>query len=269
MMNQKNFEFLRDQVKYTGFGEGLAAMLGEQIAKQQPAFTLTHENSFGKDAVTTALYFKKSAQRDLYFFNAYQMKLKKEYEPEVLKQTFYINKDNTFTMKEAYNLMSGRAVNKDLTNKAGQQYNAWIQMDFGRRTPNGNHKFNQYHQHYGYDLEKVLSRHPIEELKEEAQKMYLLASLKKGNRQSATVLQEGNRQKCFIEANPKFKTLNIYDGYMRRLYIRQPEKEQHAVGQSQKVKSGTKKEQQVAGESEGEILQKTKKKSKRKANKIA
>lgn len=266
-MNQENLAYLRDQVKYTGFGDGLAELLKEKMEKQLPEFTLRHQSNFGKDTVTTGLYFKKSAQSDMYFFNAYKMALKKEYKPEALEQTFYINRENNITMKEAYNLMSGRAVNKDLTNKAGQRYNAWIQMDFHEKTPNGNHKLKQYHENYGYDLETVLSRHPIEELKQEEQKAYLLASLKKGNRQSATLVQDGNVQKCFIEANPKFKTLNMYDEYMRRLHTRQSQTEQQSERQGRRVKQEAKKEEPEAGAAE--TPKKTKKRRKRKTKKIA
>ncbi len=36
--------------------------------------------------------------------------------------------------------MEGRSVNKDLTNKEGQVYNAWVQMDFKQSDDNGNFK---------------------------------------------------------------------------------------------------------------------------------
>jgi len=35
--------------------------------------------------------------------------LQKAGENEPVKQTFYVGKDNTFTLKEGYNLMAGRA----------------------------------------------------------------------------------------------------------------------------------------------------------------
>ena len=50
--------------------------------------------------------------------------------------------------------MSGRAINKDLTTKEGQLYNAWMQMDFKETDKNGNYQLKQYHTNYGYDLEK-------------------------------------------------------------------------------------------------------------------
>lgn len=107
-MNQKNFEYLRDQVKYTGFGEGLENDLREKLSKQTPDFTLKHNAQYGNEMAVSELHFSKSSQSDMYFFNSYKVSLKKENVPDTMEQTFYINKGNNITMKEAYNLMSGR-----------------------------------------------------------------------------------------------------------------------------------------------------------------
>ena len=42
VMNQKNFEYLRDQVKYTGFGEGLENDLKQKIQEGNPEFKLAY-----------------------------------------------------------------------------------------------------------------------------------------------------------------------------------------------------------------------------------
>jgi len=243
-MNQKNFEYLRDQVKYTGFGEGLENDLKEKLSKQTPDFTLKHNAKYGNDTTASELHFSKSSQSDMYFFNSYKVSLKKENVPDTMEQTFYINKGNNITLKEAYNLMSGRAVNKDLTNKDNQMYNAWVQMDFKQTDNNGNYKLKQYHQNYGFDLDKVLAQHPIKELGNDEHKSNLLDSLKKGNRQSVTFIRDGVEQKNHIEANPQFKIINIYDSNMQRLGNNQSKAEKQAEGESSSVKQDKKKETQ-------------------------
>ena len=60
--------------------------------------------------------------------------------------------------------MNGRAVNKDLTTKEGQKYNAWVQMDFKDTDSNGNFKMKQFHENYGYNIEQALAKLPIKEL---------------------------------------------------------------------------------------------------------
>jgi hypothetical protein len=47
-----------------------------------------------------------------------------------LIQTFYTEKGHGITMKEAYNLLDGRAVNKDFQKAEGQKYNAWGKTRF-------------------------------------------------------------------------------------------------------------------------------------------
>src|SRR5690606_23713027 len=39
-MNEKNYEYLADQLKFTGFGESLHQDLRKQMERQQPSFTL-------------------------------------------------------------------------------------------------------------------------------------------------------------------------------------------------------------------------------------
>src|SRR5690606_14229765 len=92
VMNQKNFEYLKDQVKFTGFGDTLETELKQNLGKDQPEFKLQYETNFGKDTVNATLSFSRSKQSDMYFFNSYRVQLKSRDKPEAMEQTFYINK---------------------------------------------------------------------------------------------------------------------------------------------------------------------------------
>jgi hypothetical protein len=240
-MNEKNFEYLSEQLKYTGFGDKLNDDLRKQLEKQQPEFKLYTRDSFGKDTTTATLHFKKSEQTDMVFFNKYDLQLKKENNDNSLQQTFHVNKGNTITLKEGYNLLDGRAVHKTLTNKQDEKYNAWLQLDFKNPTQNGNYEMKQYHQNYGFDLEKVLAKYPIQELSNERYKESLVRSLEKGNLQSATFLADGEEKKLFITPNIAFKTLNAYDNDHQRVML-QP------FTQKQEQKATIKPEQTVNSE---------------------
>jgi hypothetical protein len=261
-MNEKNFEYLKDQVKYTGFGETLEGELKEKMQKEEPDFTLNHTAKYGNDTAIATLNFKKSDQSDMFFFNSYKVELQKENSKEALEQTFYINKGSNITMKEAYNLMEGRSVNKDLTNKEGELYNSWLQIDFKQADANANFKLNQYHQNYGYDLEATLAKHPIKELENPKYKEDLINSLKKGNLQSATFLKEGNEIKQYIEASPQFKTINVYDSNMQRIDNRHSKEEKQSETQQASVKQGSKKQNQSADDDGPEVPKEAKKKRK-------
>ncbi|PBJ08023.1 hypothetical protein [Flavobacterium sp. ACN6] len=235
VMNQKNLEFLADQIKYTGFGETLQGVLKEKMEKGEKEFTIPHEAKFDNGTLSSELSFKKSDQSDLYFFNSYKAVLQKEGAAHAPEQIFYVSKDNTFTMKEAFNLLDGRAVNKDLKNKQGEVYNSYVQLDFKDAEPNGNFKMNHYHQNYGFDLEAALSKHSIKELETPKFKEDLLNSLKKGNLQSVTFVVSGVESKHYVEANPRFKTVNVYDTNMQRINHRESKEEKLQQGQEKSV----------------------------------
>ncbi|HEX8333919.1 MAG TPA: hypothetical protein VF622_14970 [Segetibacter sp.] len=230
-MNQKNFEYLKDQVKFTGFGDALENELKEKLQNSSPEFRISHEATFGNDTTKAVLHFKKSEHTELYFFNSYNVSLKQGQCSNVVDQTFYVNKGNNITLKEAYNLMNGRAVNKNLTNKEGQMYNAWVQLDFKETDQNGNYRMKQYHQNYGFDLEKVLTNLPIKELSNGQEKSRLIDSLNKGNRQSVTFYENGGEHKQFIEANPQFKSVSVYDASMQRMITKQAKGEKESIGE--------------------------------------
>jgi hypothetical protein len=260
-MNEKNFEYLKDQVKYTGFGEGLESELKEKMQQETPSFTLNYNAQYGNDTAVATLNFKKSSQSDMYFFNSYQVNVQKEQAKESMEQTFYVNKGG-ITMKEAYNLMEGRAVYKDLTNKEEQIYKAWVQLDFKEVDTNGNFKLNHYHENYGYDLEAALSKHPIKELQNPEYKKDLMDSLKKGNLQSATFIKDGNENKQYIEANPQFKTVNVYDDNKQRIDNRKSKEEKQSEGESKSTKQDNKKQSQNADDDGPEIPKEAKKRRK-------
>ena len=73
-MNQKNFDYLKDGLKYLGFGEGLNNKLAEELASGKPEFQINTVNEYGRDKVNYKLDFRKSDQSDMYFFNKYTAK---------------------------------------------------------------------------------------------------------------------------------------------------------------------------------------------------
>lgn len=254
-MNEQNYDYLKNQVKYSGFGDELEQQLKEQMAQQQGAFMLSHKTKFGEREGEATLHFRKSDQSDLYFFNKYELELAKKDQAGVIKQTFYIGKDNNITLKEAFNLMEGRAVHKQLVNKEQEPYKAWIQLDFKETDNAGNYKLKHFHENYGYDLEQTLAKYPVKELNHPEDKERLMDSLRKGNRQAVTFLKEGVEEKRFIEAAPRFKTLNQYDEHSRKVG--------RARNQKETATKGKKKEQKEGMEEDGKEQQKRKRKGRK------
>ena len=106
---------------------------------------------------------------------------------------------------------------KELANKEGVAYHAWVQLDPKVTDKNGNHILKQYHENYGFDLGKSLAVLPVKELGTDDDRNKLVRSLERGNLQAVTFDRNGKGERMFIEANPQYKTLTVYDGEMKRV----------------------------------------------------
>ncbi len=240
VMNEQNFEYLKDNIKYMGFGEGLAEQLESNVKQGKGEFSLNFKTEVNKKPFEANLHFRKSGDTDMYFFNSYHATLQKN-NGESVDQTFYLNKGKGVTAKEAYNMLEGRSVLKELSNKDNVPYKAWVQLDFDNRDKHNNHEVKQFHENYGYDVKAAVSRYAVAELNDPEKEKALIQSLQKGNIQSVTVEKDGNTQKMFIEANPQFKSVNLYDGQMKRV-MKEGLDQYKSVGQSQEVKQEKKME---------------------------
>jgi hypothetical protein len=259
-MNEENFRYLKDNIKYMGFGESLNESLQANIAEGKPGFSLSLAMDINRKVFQVDLHFRKSENSDMYFFNSYNASLQRSNGDKV-DQTFYLSKGKGVTAKEAYNLLEGRSVYKELTTKDGQQYNAWIQLDFANRDKNNNHEIRQFHENYGYDIKAAAAKFSIVELNDPEREKSLLQSLQKGNIQSVSIEKNGAVSKVFMEANPQYKTLTVYDGQMKRMQKEQvaqlqtlasPDGAANKQNQKEALKPDTKKEiKSRVGDTEG------------------
>ncbi|MEZ7506087.1 hypothetical protein [Flavobacterium sp. Arc2] len=87
-------------------------------------------------------------------------------------------------------------------------------------------------------------------------------SLKKGNLQSATFLKNGSEVRQFVEVNPQFKTINVYDTNIKRIDNRESKGEKQKEGEKVSLKKDSKK-QGTSIDSEEPDVPKEKKKNKK------
>ena len=66
-MNDKNYEYLTNQLKSAGFGDTLNDELRKNMEKQNAEFTLTLNQACGADKISATLHFKKYAESDMFF----------------------------------------------------------------------------------------------------------------------------------------------------------------------------------------------------------
>ncbi|MDE3185125.1 MAG: JAB domain-containing protein [Bacteroidota bacterium] len=224
---QKNLDYINNQVKYLGFGEGHSEVLKEAMRGESDKinFPISKEfysplHSEKKQEVDFILHFGKGKESSMYFLNSYSAQLKGMQEDNNESQKFYINKGKGITAKESFNLLSGRAVNKDLTNKEGVTYNAWIKLKPSEgNSEKGNRDFQIFGENYGFDLEKTLSKYPVKEMETPEAADKLMNSLKKGNLQAVTFSENGQEATKFISTNPQFKNLDVLNLDGSKMFI--------------------------------------------------
>lgn len=120
---------------------------------------------------------------------------------------------------QAYNLLAGRAIQNIHVSTEGLSQNVWMQLDFNDKDAAGNYKIKEFHVNYGYDLKQVLQQFPIKELKSQEATEKLMHALLNGDKRVISILKDGKEQKFSIEANPQFKSVNIYDENLKKVSI--------------------------------------------------
>jgi len=211
-MNVQNLYVLQETLSKLGLADyfRLRVELEQSIEQQLPEFQLTDVTYYDDCKLEVTLYFKRSSSRDVYSFYKYDFSLL--YFENTFKNralTFY-RAIATITMKEAVNLLQGRAVNKDIKSESAGLYNAWLMINFHEKEASGNFKLSIFPTAHRYEIEQVIETYPIRELQDKDFKATLLLSLKAGDSCLVTLDRERKSEKVYIEANPRLKTFSIH-----------------------------------------------------------
>lgn len=228
METQKDFDqvqYLKDQMKYLGFGEG--EQLHKDLEKGINAKEQQFEIKTGSDKaspgnhVDFTLKFNKT-ERGGIFLNSYQATLTNENNEE-RSHNFPVSRESSFTAKEAINLLEGRSVKIEFLNpKTDQVEPAFVQFDFNQpKTDKGNYLFQNFYKKYGVDTDKIADKAGLifdkPEWKETA-----IKSLEKGNIVKVKFKQEDSVIEGKAILDPQNRNLKLYDNDMNRLNSNKP-----------------------------------------------
>jgi len=162
MDTKKEFDqvkYLKDQLKYLGFGEDEKLHkdleIGNNSKKQEFEIKTTSDKTLPENKVDFILKFNKSGGGGV-FLNSYNAKLT-NYKSEEISHNFPIRKESSFTAKEAINLLEGRSVKIEFLNPKSQQIeSAFVQFNFNEpKTEKGNYYFQNFYKNYGVDTAKI------------------------------------------------------------------------------------------------------------------
>jgi len=212
-MNNENLSFLLKRLSDLGFSDDLIPLdqLLHASATEPKEFHLLIEPCVCDCQLEAKLYFRRSDYDEMYFFNRYDILIKSEHDPGgERRQTFHITGGKGVTLKEAFNLLQGRAVYKEMIGREREKYKAWIKLNLEQKDENDGYKVKQYRGQYQYELDKILPKYPILEMGNERSKQKLIIDLQEGNRCPVTFQKPKRIEKMYIEANPATKTINIF-----------------------------------------------------------
>jgi hypothetical protein len=252
-----NTEELKEGLYRKGFGESLNIELEEAIKSGKPEFQLEHAVKIGEDNVNYKLHFRRDEERDKVYFNKYDVAITSPDAPgRSLEHTFPTEK--LITAMEAYRMLKHGelvAVNKNLYNKEGQQYNTWISLDVnGKKDEYNNYPVNTYHENYyqkqPFELKDSLKKVtvPVKELENPLTLERIEKSLKKANLIPVTMMVNGEQTTGTLAVNPRIGQVDLYDQDMRLIERQQQKAELKAEtpGQSQDdLKKKSRENQQV------------------------
>ncbi len=231
-INQDNFDYLAKQITFTGFNTVDPRELETKMKADKEEFSIDVHTMAGKDKLDVQLNFGKAKNpstirdNDYYFFNSYDVKLTKEGAEQALNQSFKVSYGNSYTLREAYNMMEGRSVNKDFISvnwdnrDEDKTINAWAYLNVKNTRDDG--KGFEIRKAFNFDLEKALNQFPIKDFDIPNVKHTIMDNLQKGNYQQVKFVVEGKEEKRFIEAAPRYNSVNIYDENMVRQYLVAP-----------------------------------------------
>lgn len=113
----------------------------------------------------------------MYFLNDYKVTLLQKDNPIARSHTFNLERDYRVTALQAFKLLSGQSVEKDVffrtKNEQNQEGSAkqertpvWFKLNLEVKDAYGNHPMRTFRPEYGYDLEATLKKYPIKGVKD-------------------------------------------------------------------------------------------------------
>jgi hypothetical protein len=224
----ENLQYLKNQLKYTGFGEDekLHKELenGVKFGKSNFSIVASKDNysAFG-NKTAFELEFNRSEKTDRIFFNKFYANIVNPKTAEPLL-THSFSASSGITAKEAVNLLEGRAVKTEFADKENPEikHEAFIKLNLKEpKNQYGNYTLQVFNKNYGVDIDKIMEKSNLI-FENAGQKELTKKSLEKGNITDVKFKLDGKEITGKTVLNPQYKMLNLYDENMNRLNTNKP-----------------------------------------------
>lgn len=143
-----------------------------------------------------------------YQINGFESTLHNQRKPSEVKRQFFGHEgSHSIDADQAYHLLCGRSLEKD---------GKWVQLDFNDRDEKGNFRIRDYRTGPQYDLRAKLIQLPLKPISPEEENK-IIENLKSGERTSVSFSVDGVEKRFYIEANPQFRNITIYDENSKKI----------------------------------------------------
>ena len=221
--------YLKNQMMYLGFGQdkNLHNQLEKGIEETKNGEKFQISTPYDKvqegNTANFTINFHKSSENAVYL-NSFKAVLKDGNTGEERTHLFGVN---NFTAKEAINLLEGRAVKTQFTNKETQQKNdVFVRLKMNEpKNEFGNYQMQMFSKNYGINTADIVNKSQLVFSGENAEKIkdFVIKSLEKGNIVNVRFKDDNNEEmsgKAIF--NPQYKTINLYDEQMNRVNTNKP-----------------------------------------------
>lgn len=228
-MNEQNLEYLKKSLDYLGLGTKLNDVLESAISRELPSFTLgvtqiyTSSQSkknpaLGSDQVRFMLNFNRSKQSDMYFLNDYEVTLNKAGNSLPVRQVFDLERDNRITALQAYKLLSGNSLEREVYTKSensevSEKKKVWFKLNLDVQDAYGNHPLKKFYPEFKFELSDAIDKYPFKGLTELG-KDGMMKMLRSGHMAPAEMMVGKKAVAVLVTANPQYKGLDVYDKNM-------------------------------------------------------
>uniref|UniRef100_UPI0004692760 hypothetical protein n=1 Tax=Pedobacter jeongneungensis TaxID=947309 RepID=UPI0004692760 len=179
----------------------------------------------GSDQVRFMLNFNRSKQSDMYFLNDYEVTLNKAGSALPIRQVFDLERDNRITALQAYKLLSGNSLERDVYTKSEngespEKKKVWFKLNLEVQDAYGNHPLKKFYPEFKFELSDAIDKYPFKGLTEPG-KDGMMKMLRSGHMAPAEMMVGKKAVSVLVTANPQYKGLDVYDKNMA--IIRQDE----------------------------------------------
>ncbi|ARS41959.1 hypothetical protein CA265_20790 [Sphingobacteriaceae bacterium GW460-11-11-14-LB5] len=231
-MNDDNLTGLKNTLDRLGFGNKLNEVMESAIRNQTPSFLLGICSYFDppvkltssqgqKDFVQYILNFGRSQKTGDYRLFNYLAELSTHNGVE-RKQGFEINSDHYVTAKDAYYLLLGNSVLKEVSTRKGstlkppEKTDVWLRLNLQIPAALNRHPLSKFYPPHGFSVHNVVDKYPIF-FQHPNDKATLINALKKGMLPKADMLLGCRLELVYLSINPKMKNLDVFDQRMNTI----------------------------------------------------